>query len=119
MKALLVSTIAFITSMAIGEIIKSNNAHQQYIGQAKSVKVSKTRYFFVGYRIETESKHADGNVQWFCNDGLPPVKTELYKFLKKDMPTLDFTYDQLVIVGLHEFKDKTDCDIFFNQQKNK
>lgn len=103
--------------MALGDIFKSNNAHQQYIGQSKSVKVSKTRYYFVGYRIETESKHADGNVQWFCNDGLPPAKTELYKFLKKDMLSLDFTFDQLVIVGLHEFKNKADFDMFFKHQK--
>lgn len=119
MKQLLFSIVVFTIGMALGDIIKSNNAHQQYIGQSKSVKVSKTRYFFVGYQVENESKHAYGNVQWFCNDGLPPVKMEVYKFLKKDMPSLDFTYDQLAIVGLHEFKDKTECDMFFNRQKNK
>lgn len=118
MKYILVIAVSFIIGTALGQIIKVNS-HQEYIGQTRSVKVIKTRYFFVGYHIDNGSKHVDGNTQWFCNDGLPPVKSELYKFLKKSISSLDFTFDQLVIVGLHEFKDKGECDMFYNQQKGK
>ena len=115
MKYLIVIVITFITSFALGDIIKSNTSHQQDIGQVK--KVSKIRYFFVGYVIWTKDKHAEGNLQWFCYDGLMPVKDEVCKFLQKDMPDLKFTCNQLVIVGLHEFKNKAECDQFYNNQK--
>lgn len=111
--------LIIIVSLTLSWVVGDKPDYQQDIGQSKSVKVSKTRYFFVGYHIENETKHANGNIQWFCNDGLVPDKHELYKFLKKDLRVLDFTIDQFVIVGLHEFKNKAECDQFYEMQKNK
>src|SRR5690349_374063 len=116
MKHLFLISITFILGCYIGDILKGQTKYQQDIGQAKAVSL-KTRYFFVGYRIEAIAS-ATGNLQWFTKDGLMPVKKEVYKFLKEGaLKDLAFTYDKLIITGLHEFKNKQDCDQFFNDQK--
>lgn len=119
MKYILIIIISAITGFAIGDIIKANTSYRYGIGQPKSVKVSKTRYFFIGYVIWTPDKHAEGNLQWFCYDGLMPDKKEVCKFLQKQESAIKFSCDQFVIVGLHEFKNKAECDQFYNQQKSK
>lgn len=114
--------LIIIACLMIGWIagnIPDKPDYKQDIGQSKSVKVSKARYFFVGYHIENSTKHANGSLQWFCYDGLMPNKKEVCKFLQKEVSNMEFSFDQFVIVGLHEFKNKTECEQFFEMQKQK
>lgn len=118
-KLILIAIICLLIGFNVRGILKGDTSYQQDIGHPKSVKVSKARHFFVGYHIETKSRHANGNLQWICYDGLMPVKAEVCKFLQKDMPDFEFTCDELVIVGLYEFKNKTDGAQFYKDQKEK
>lgn len=112
MKIILVSIVAFILGSYIGDCLHGTTRYQQDIGQVKSVAL--TRYFFVGYSIGDK---ADGNMEWDIVDGLPPQKKEIYEFIKKVYPDIKFEYNELIIVGLYEFKNKKECEQFFNNQK--
>lgn len=110
--------LLFLLYFILGYISNGSHSYQQDIGQPKSVKVSKERYFFVGYAINNGTQNCQGNCQWFTYDGLLPVKKEVYKYLANDIH-MEFSFDQLVIVGLYEFKNKTESDFFFHIQKEK
>jgi hypothetical protein len=87
---------------------------------AQKKKPVKERHFFIGYIINTGRQSATGNIQWHTYDGLMPIKNELFKFLIKEYTELgEFTFDQLSIIGLFEFKSKKECDQFFNLHKIK
>lgn len=112
MKIILVSIVAFILGSFIGDYLRGTTRYQQDIGQVKSITL--TRYFFVGYSIGGK---ADGNIQWNTVDGDPPKKKEIYNFIKKTYTDIKFEYDELIIVGLYEFKTKKEWEQFFNSQK--
>lgn len=105
--------------VCIEDIAHALAMQPRFGGRPKAVKVNKERYFFVGYSVNNGKQTATGNVQWFTHDGLLPIKKEIFNFLKKDMQGFAFSFDQLVIVGLYEFKNESECTFFFNCQKIK
>src|SRR5690242_19382371 len=115
MKYLLIICISCVIGTSLGTILVTNNSHQLDIDQAKSVKVDKTRYFFVGYTINNRTKDIDGNIQWFCYDGLLPNNAEVCKHLQNNLKGIYFTVEQFAIVGLYEFKNKSESDQYYSQ----
>ena len=111
MKLLLIILFSLIIGLFIGDYLKGANRYHESIGQVKKTTI--TRCFFVGYSIGGK---ADGNMQWYVQDGQTPKKAEIYKFIKKEYPDISFEYKELVIVGLYEFKNKKDCDQFYDDQ---
>ena len=74
------------------------------------------RHFFVGYIISlNDGSECKGNVQWHTYDGLMPIKSEVVKFLQKDSMLISYKFGEndVAIVGLYEFKSKSECEQFF------
>lgn len=105
-----------ISFFSIGYI---SGDYQDYYFKQKAVaeELGKARYFFIGFNIKTDKILLDGNLGWIANDGYIPDKKELYKFLQKDKD-VKFKYNDLVIVGLYEFKTKVECEEFFKKQNS-
>jgi hypothetical protein len=117
MKHLSIYTITLIAGLYLGDALKGTTRYHDDIGQVKAAPV--TKYYFIGYRIDNQGQSSTGNVEWIVNDGMMPNKHELFKFLQKKLTGITFDFNQLVIVGMYEFKSKHDCDQFYQFQKEK
>lgn len=113
MKYLIIVLLYSGLSYLAGYTYSASHAYEQQVGPPKAVALSKARYFFVGYSI---ANNCEGNAQWMTVDGNPPQKRELYDFMLDSNLCGKFEYNELVITGLHEFKNKAECDYFFNAQ---
>lgn len=69
------------------------------------------RYFFVGYIINNGTT---GGVLMNTNNGLLPIKKDLYDYLKQRCQSKSFAYADLIVLSISEFKNKQDRDYFLS-----
>lgn len=75
-----------------------------------NIETLKDRYFMAGYSTGNNT----GNIYWQSDDGTIPKTKEIMNYLHKSDKLVPFKSSDFVIVGIYEFKNKQEKDLFIS-----